>query len=137
MVFISFDSKIDNVFLKEIKSIVKSKGLGPVDFKEEKRTVQFYCEFICKEIQDSLFIIADLSYWPDEEYRTVKPYVKYAANPNVTMEIRLAYAFEKPVILLIKRGQKKLSNLEGINVCYYDFKPANLERFYQELQENN
>ena len=134
-VFISYDSKIDNVFLEKIKSIVKSKGLEPVDFKEEKRTVQFYCESICKEIQDSLFIIADLSYWPDKEYDRAKSYVKYATNPNVAMEIGLAYAFEKPVILLIKRDQKKLSNLEGTNVCYYDFAPADLERFYQELEE--
>lgn len=133
-VFISFDSKIDNVFLEDIKSIVRKKGLEPTDFKEETRAVQFYCEHICKEIQDSLFIIADLSYWPDKQYHEAEPYIKYAANPDVAMEIGLAYAFEKPVILLINRYQKKLSNLEGVNVCYYDFEPANLQRFYQDLQ---
>lgn len=135
-VFISFDNKIDNVFLEKIENIIKSKGLEPTCFKnEEKRTIQFYCEFICKEIQDSLFVIADLSYWPSNEYSKVESYVKYATNPNVAMEIGLAYAFEKPVILLIKRDQRKLSNLEGVNVCYYDFTPADLDRFYKELNK--
>jgi hypothetical protein len=115
-VFFAYDSKSDvtdsielyfrNILGKEIELIKAENVTGGAGSKDYK------CEKICKQIKESLFVVADIGKWDKSADR-------YYSNPNVTFEVGLALGFNKPVILLTSSYKEIPSDFYGINLyCY-------------------
>ncbi|MBU7046194.1 MAG: hypothetical protein HXS54_07115 [Theionarchaea archaeon] len=70
-----------------------------------------FCSVICRKIQESPFVIADISCYEDSATR-------YFANPNVMLEVGLGLGFQKEVILVTtsKQYDRIPSDISGVTV---------------------
>lgn len=73
---------------------------------------EIMCEKICRQIKESIFIVADIGKWDETSSR-------YSSNPNVTFEVGLALGFNKPVMLLTASYKDLPFDFCGINVYSY------------------
>ncbi|MFX0203875.1 MAG: hypothetical protein ACFFCW_47875, partial [Candidatus Hodarchaeota archaeon] len=128
-VFISFDSKINEVTLRVIKEAAKNSHYIPVTFLDVKG-IDIWCSKICPIIRRCAFMIADVSFWGAGEMLP-----KNFTNPNVAMEIGMGVALRKNIILVLKgeqlEGALYMSNLSGADFCTFG---QDSEEFRRDLE---
>ena len=124
-VFVTYDTNMpeETDILRLIKECVLEEGFEPVTFKEGEGT-QFWCANICPEIRRCAFMIAEISYWKEQQKQKqtenegeikkeeIKKEEKIKRpNPNVIMEVGMAVALGKPIISIKKEDDKVLPYL--------------------------
>lgn len=106
-----FRVAIDMAVPKEYKPFYANEGF---------HTGHIFCK-ICGKIQSSKFGIYEIS---EENCNSCNALAR--ANPNVTLELGLAYGFRKPVLLVCKKGSKVSADLAGLDRIEY--------RSYKDLE---
>jgi len=106
-VFVGYDSSPNffsvNTFKRNLRGILNNLGLQPSFWDEKTERGHFDCK-ICKEIQESVFVIWELS----------------DTNPNVLFEFGFSIAIGKDYFALHKRGSRELPfDVEGLDVVKY------------------
>jgi hypothetical protein len=117
-VFYAFDTNAgehgNEVRDKWIKPILEREGLELYYFKESNESGTHYlCRNICRHIREAAFIIADVGLCEN------KSSDKTSINPNVALEIGIAFGFQKNVIFIADEPYIPISNLAGIDICFY------------------
>ena len=105
---------------------LKDNGLSLFSFDMYSgASSEIFCSVICRKIQESPFIIADISCYEDST-------IRYSANPNVMLEVGLGLGFQKEVILVTAQKQydKIPSDISGITV--FSFSDENEKRKIRE-----
>jgi hypothetical protein len=92
-----------NAFKRNLRGILLNLGLQPSFWDEKTERGHFDCK-ICKEIQESVFVIWELS----------------DINPNVLFEFGFSIAIGKDYFALHKRGSRELpSDVAGLDILKY------------------
>jgi CheY-like chemotaxis protein len=102
LVFVGMPFALDDVYRFSIKPVIESFNLKSWRADEDKKTGDISCK-ICGTLQSCRFAIMDVS----------------TLNPNVCMEIGLAYGYGKHVILLKNKQTRLPSNLAGMEYVEY------------------
>jgi len=114
-VFIPFSGKFQDIYTNGIKKILEDSGWTCQRADEKFDTPEVICT-ICKSIQESNLIIADLT----------------GRNPNVFLEIGLAFGLEKHVILLSQNSNDIPFDARTFRTLIYN--PIELEDLKNRIQ---
>jgi predicted nucleotide-binding protein len=101
--FISISSKRKRE-IEKLKCLLKKFGFKPILAAEIPSVGRLIFCKICKLIQICDFAIVELTGW----------------NANVLMELGLIHGLEKDVIILLKKGERPPSNIQGLEYILYD-----------------
>lgn len=99
-----FDQERRNLFEKIIKPLVESHtGIKYVDASFYYESSNIKMDLISKMIEESRLVIVDLS----------------EKNPNVFLELGIAYCLKKPLVLLCSKKAMKIKTKNvGIRKCH-------------------
>lgn len=137
-VFLAFDTSMlefETALLKPLRTLLAEYGFSLVTFKDQIGTDETYTLKTEDQISNSAFVIADVG--------CTLPVAggNCATNPNVALEVGLAIAHGKRVILLLnsKNLPNVASNLQGRDFCYFPecfmLASSELERLRSKLAE--
>ncbi|MDJ0619847.1 MAG: hypothetical protein QNJ63_24415 [Calothrix sp. MO_192.B10] len=115
--YYSSKKDIDSKKASEENSKESGKGVELVRGDKVRKTGYVICEKICKKIQESNFVIADIS----------------VPNPNVFYELGLAYGTNQKIIIIYHHksefGKKRTEYFGCKAYSYQDLKPIETEEF--------
>jgi CheY-like chemotaxis protein len=107
LVFVGMPFSIPDIYEHAISPVIKSFGLEPYRADDDKQGGDLSCK-ICANLQYARFSVLEIS----------------ELNPNVFIEVGLAYAYGKPVILLKKKNSAPLPVNIG-NIEYVEYTDIN------------
>jgi len=120
----AFTGEKKNEMRRVIENAIKHlrSDLTPLYADEWIGSEHILCK-ICQLIQSTEFGIYDMASISKWWYFSKKP----IPNPNVTLELGIAYGFGKRAILLIKKGEKPISDTAGFDRIEY--------KSYEDLED--
>ena len=114
-----FAPEYNDSFQYGIKKVFEDHGINSTEriFKADEKfsTSDIFCK-ICRAIQESQYIIINIS----------------GQNPNVMLELGLAYGLNKRVFLIKDQGTEEISDLKGLEYIGY----SNATDLANKLQKN-
>ena len=132
-VFYAYDSQSGphgKLMRQLLEEMLKEFELRLYAFDLARLSASYYFCNICRKIQEAAFMIADIGNWDAQAER-------YRSNPNVTLEIGLAWGFKKEVILITQEGglSQLPSDFLGMDVCRYpsDFSSGKIKEAIAEV----
>lgn len=134
-VFYAYDSQSGphgKLMRQLLEEMVREFDLRLYAFDLARLSASYYFCNICRKIQEAAFMIADIGSWDAQAER-------YHSNPNVTLEIGLAWGFKKEVILITQEGglPQVPSDFLGMDVCRYpsDFSSGKIKEIMAEVAD--
>jgi hypothetical protein len=135
-VFFAYDAKNPQIeaIKYTLRNLLDNLKLKLITFEDSNiPTGHYFCDSICQEIRRCAFVIADLGKWDSQAQR-------YNSNPNVTLEVGMAWGFRKKLICFTcsEDGIREIpSNFAGMDLLIYPAEffgdNSKLSRVIQEI----